>query len=85
MPDGILVDYQMPEMDGVELCRMLKADPKLNRIPVIMITAHQTTSLIRIKGLEAGAVDFISRPIDGEELSIKAQRSAEKAGSWKRN
>ncbi len=73
MPDGILVDYQMPEMDGVEFCRKLKSDPKLNRIPVIMITAHQTTPMIRVKGLGAGAVDFISRPVDGVELSMKLE------------
>ncbi len=71
MPDGILVDFQMPEMDGVELCKRVKSDPKLNSIPVIMITAHQTTPSIRIRGLEAGAVDFISRPVDGVELTMK--------------
>jgi len=67
-PDGILLDVQMPAMDGIEMCRRLKSDERTASVPVILITAHQTTSELKARGLEAGADDFISKPIDNLEL-----------------
>jgi C4-dicarboxylate-specific signal transduction histidine kinase len=66
--DGALIDVQMPGMDGVEMCRRLKADPKTAYVPVILITSHRSSPKERAEGLEAGADDFISRPIDNIEL-----------------
>jgi diguanylate cyclase (GGDEF)-like protein len=60
-PDLILLDVVMPEMDGYEVCRRLKADEKTKNIPVIFITA-QTDEEAEAKGLEVGAVDYVAKP-----------------------
>jgi two-component system sensor histidine kinase/response regulator len=65
-PDIILLDIMMPEMDGIETCRLIKADPKTKAIHIIFITANVTKKQ-KIQGLEAGAVDYITKPIDLEE------------------
>ena len=61
-PDLILLDVMMPEMDGFEVCRRLKADPKLQHIPVIFLTALLVGSS-ETMGLSLGAVDYITKPI----------------------
>ena len=55
-PDIILLDVRMPEMDGYEVCRLLKADDHTRHIPVIMLTAVEKSSSSRVRGLESGAV-----------------------------
>ncbi|TYO98804.1 transcriptional activator [Geothermobacter ehrlichii] len=67
-PDGALIDMQMPGMDGIEVCRRLKAEPRTAHVAVILITAHQSTPELRAEGLDAGAQDFISQPIRNVEL-----------------
>ncbi|WP_198670665.1 diguanylate cyclase [Oceanicella sp. SM1341] len=61
-PDVILLDVLMPELDGFEVCRRLKADARLAHIPVVMITALNSPEE-RLRGLEVGADDFLSRPL----------------------
>ncbi|SFG94644.1 putative two-component system response regulator [Duganella sp. CF458] len=61
-PDLILLDVMMPEMTGYDVCRVLKANPATNGIPVIFVTAL-TDSTDEVDGFEAGAVDFISKPV----------------------
>ena len=61
-PDLILLDVMMPEMDGFEVCRRLKADPALQSIPVIFLTAN-SDELSEELGLDLGAVDYITKPI----------------------
>jgi putative two-component system response regulator len=61
-PDLILLDIMMPEMDGYEVCRQLKADPATRHIPVIFLTA-KTQEGDETKGFELGAVDYITKPI----------------------
>lgn len=65
--DIVLLDVMMPEMDGFEVCRRIKADDLYRNIPVIMITAYAAREN-RIKGIEAGAEDFISKPFDSAEV-----------------
>lgn len=60
-PDLVLLDIQMPNMDGYELCRLLKEDPNTNQIPVIFVTALSTPESEE-KGLNIGAVDYITKP-----------------------
>jgi putative two-component system response regulator len=66
-PDLILLDVIMPGKTGYELCRQLKDDPLTRLIPVVMITGL-TAREDRLKGIEAGADDFLSKPINPEEL-----------------
>lgn len=62
LPDLILLDIMMPGMDGYEVCRVLKADPATNKIPVIFITA-MTEVEDEAKGFAAGGVDYITKPV----------------------
>lgn len=62
LPDLILLDVMMPDMDGLDVCRQLKADPLTEAIPIIFVTA-QTEPEEQTAALEAGGVDFITKPI----------------------
>jgi PleD family two-component response regulator len=66
-PDLILLDIMMPEMDGYEVCRRLKADPGTHEIPIIFLTAKTETDDI-VKGFDLGAADFITKPFRAKEL-----------------
>lgn len=66
-PDIILLDVMMPVMDGFECCRLLKADPETQHIPVVMVTALIDADE-RVRGLEAGADDFLSKPVSEATL-----------------
>jgi PAS domain S-box-containing protein len=70
--DLILLDVKMPRMSGFEVLTKLRADKKTQRIPVIMITAHNE-SKVRLKALEAGCDDFISKPFDQHELLARVK------------
>jgi PAS domain S-box-containing protein len=67
-PDVILLDIIMPEMDGYEVCRRLKANDKTVHIPVLFLTAIKTDKNSRIKALDVGGEAFLSKPIEEEEL-----------------
>lgn len=60
-PDLLLLDIQMPGMDGYEVCRQIKADAELAALPVVFVTAHSDAEA-ETRGLDMGAVDFISKP-----------------------
>src|SRR5579871_3421958 len=66
-PDLILLDVMMPEMDGFETCRLLKANEKWREIPVIFLTSKTETTDI-VKGFELGAVDYVAKPFNAHEL-----------------
>lgn len=67
-PDVILLDIQMPEMDGFQVCQALKRDKATCHIPVIFLTAVSTESTSRIRGLEIGGDAFVTKPFDPGEL-----------------
>ena len=69
-PDAILLDWMMPEIDGPETCRRLKADPATADVPVIFLTAKSQESEIQ-RGLALGAVGYITKPFDA--LALGAQ------------
>jgi PAS domain S-box-containing protein len=69
-PDLILLDVMMPKMNGVEVCRLIRQDPRLAEMPIIMITALDDRNS-RLQGLQAGADDFISKPFDAQELMAR--------------
>jgi diguanylate cyclase (GGDEF)-like protein len=60
-PDLVLLDVDMPEFSGFEVCKTFKSDPALAEVPIIFITSHESAQL-EAKGLELGAADFISKP-----------------------
>src|SRR5437868_869144 len=60
--DIVLLDVMMPDMDGFEVCRRLKTNPRTHHIPVVMVTALDQPS-DRVRGLEAGADDFLTKPV----------------------
>jgi two-component system cell cycle response regulator len=66
-PDAILLDVMMPNIDGYEICRQLKASPTTNTIPVIMVSALKESS-DRLQGLACGADEFLSKPVEQEVL-----------------
>lgn len=72
VPDLILLDVMMPDMDGFEVCRLLRADSVLSRVPILMLTALNDQES-RITGIDAGADDFISKPCSIEELRARVR------------
>ncbi len=71
-PDVILLDVMMPEINGIEFCKLFKANPQWSHIPVIMVTALSGKEDLS-QCLEAGADDFISKPVDGTELRARVR------------
>ena len=71
-PDLILLDVMMPQMDGFEVCRRLRAAPATAEVPIILITALDDRAS-RLQGITAGADDFISKPLDSMELRARVQ------------
>ncbi len=71
-PDVILLDVNMPEMDGYEVCRRLKQDERTRVIPVLFISANEGTQSI-VDGFRAGAVDYVSKPFKAEEVLTRLE------------
>src|SRR5579864_5684033 len=72
LPDIVLLDVMMPGMDGFEVCRRIKGNPKTAHIPVVMVTALDQPS-DRVHGLEAGADDFLTKPVDDIALFARVR------------
>jgi FixJ family two-component response regulator len=71
-PDLILLDVQMPGIDGYETCRQLKADPDLADIPVIFMTARSGVE-DKVRAFEAGGVDYVTKPFEAQELLARVR------------
>ena len=84
IPDLILLDIQMPEMDGFEVCKILKVKPETKDIPVIFLTALTDSDKI-VQGFEIGAVDYITKPFHTAELTIIINTSSKSAASLLEN
>ncbi len=69
-PDLILLDVMMPEIDGIEVCKQIKSNPRWQAVPIIMVTSLSSTDNLA-RCLNAGADDFISKPINGIELRAR--------------
>ncbi|OKS85400.1 hypothetical protein RG47T_0846 [Mucilaginibacter polytrichastri] len=72
MPDIVISDVMMPGMSGIELCTRIKEDPNLCHIPIILLTAI-TSPEIKLKGIEGGADDYISKPFEKEILIARVK------------
>ena len=67
-PDLVLLDVHLPDGNGIEVCRKIKADASLRHIPVIILTGEASSIENRVEGLESGADDYLLKPVSGKEL-----------------
>ncbi|HSV86669.1 MAG TPA: response regulator [Levilinea sp.] len=72
LPDVLLLDVMMPALDGFAVCRLMRSDPLLAEIPILLVTALDDRAS-RLKGIEAGADDFITKPFDRIELRARVR------------
>lgn len=79
-PDLVVLDLMMPGLDGLAVCRQLRADPRSGGIPVIMLTARATEA-DRIVGLELGADDYITKPFSPREVVARVKAVLRRGGS----
>lgn len=79
-PDLMLLDIMMPELSGIQLCRIVRADPSMKDIPVIFLSARGEVE-DRIKGLEAGAEDYVSKPFNINELILRISKMLKRSGA----
>jgi CheY-like chemotaxis protein len=71
-PDLILLDVSMPNMDGFEACRALRADPETCDIPILMVTTHSEMENV-LAGFEAGCNEYITKPLERNEYLTKVR------------
>ena len=79
-PDLMLLDIMMPGLSGIQLCRIIRADPSMKDIPIIFLSARGEVE-DRIKGLEAGAEDYLSKPFNTNELLLRVSKMLARSGS----
>ncbi|HEY1764130.1 MAG TPA: response regulator [Opitutaceae bacterium] len=72
-PDLIVLDLMLPEVDGLEVCKILRRDPMTGTIPIIMLTAR-AAEMDRVLGLELGADDYVTKPFSPRELLIRIRK-----------
>ena len=72
VPDLIITDLMMPEIDGLEVCRQVRTNEIISHIPIIIVTA-KITEEERIKGIEAGADAYLSKPFNSQELQTRVE------------
>jgi PAS domain S-box-containing protein len=77
-PEVVISDVMMPVLDGIELCRHIKSDPKTSSIPVLLISGQRNAPDDSLEGLTAGADDYLNVPFRNEELLVKVARLAER-------
>ena len=76
LPDVVLLDVGMPNLDGFEVCRRLKADLRTAPIPILIVTALRDRA-DRLTGMQAGANDFLTKPIDAEEIRLRVKNAVQ--------
>jgi PleD family two-component response regulator len=78
-PNLILLDINMPDMDGYDVCRQLRANLRTSHVPIIFLT-EKTDKHDKLRGLELGVDDYITKPFDLEELHLRALNTLRRAG-----
>lgn len=79
IPDLIVLDVRLPDMDGYEVCRQLRAHRRTERIPIIFLTERRERE-DRLQGLQLGAVDYITKPFDVHELRLRVRNILRRVG-----
>ncbi len=72
LPDLVILDIMMPDLNGIQVCRILRADPRFARVPIIFLTA-KAEEADRISGFETGCDDYICKPFSTKELVLRVQ------------
>jgi DNA-binding response OmpR family regulator len=78
MPHLIILDIMLPDIDGFEVCRILRTNTRTSHVPIIFLTQKDERS-DKLQGLELGADDYITKPFDIEELKLRTQRAIDRA------
>ncbi len=78
MPSVILLDWMLPEMSGVEICKLIRSKPDIKNIPIIMLTAKGEEE-DKVKGLSAGADDYVTKPFSVPELMARVKSQLRRA------
>jgi two-component system phosphate regulon response regulator PhoB len=73
LPDLIILDVMLPEVDGLEVCKILRRDNQISAVPIIMLTAR-AAEIDRVLGLELGADDYVTKPFSPRELILRVKR-----------
>ena len=81
-PDMILLDVMIPEIDGLEVCKILRRDPATASLPIIMLTA-KASEIDRVLGLEFGADDYVTKPFSPRELMLRVRNLLKRKESSK--
>jgi len=71
-PDLVVLDLMLPDLSGTEICRRIRSDPELEKLPVIMLTA-KAEEVDRVVGFELGADDYVTKPFSPRELTLRVQ------------
>lgn len=79
-PDLMILDIMMPELNGLQLCRIARSDPSMKDIPIIFLSARGEAE-DRVKGLETGADDYLSKPFNAKELLLRIGNMLNRSGS----
>ena len=72
LPDLVLLDWMLPDLSGIDICKQIKKDAKLKSIPIIMLTA-KSEEADKIRGFEIGADDYVTKPFSTKELILRIQ------------
>lgn len=73
LPDLLILDLEMPQLNGFEVCKLLKEDPQTENIPIIMMTHHDETDTV-VQGLELGAIEFIPKDAFADVVLMETLR-----------
>ena len=76
-PDLIILDLMLPEVDGLEVCKILRRDPRTATVPILMLTA-KASEVDRVLGLELGADDYVVKPFSPRELVLRVKKLLER-------
>ena len=79
LPDVVILDLMLPEIDGIEVCKILRRNPETTEVPILMLTA-KADEIDRVIGLEVGADDYVTKPFSPRELVLRIKNILRRGG-----